>query len=108
MQSESMKHNVSCGQKLNQVLLRLGITHPNFKSFMVDNAQATKMLIVYSFGDPSVKMVSKEQTYFFHWTHSFGRHMKQLITSNTQEWHKALCYNYKTPPLSKKLMFNML
>jgi len=94
--------------KLNQVLLRFGIVHPNFKSFMVDSAQATRMLIVYGFGNPFVKMVGKEGTYFSHWTQSFGRHMKQLITSNSQEWHKALCYDYKTPPLSKKLMFSML
>jgi hypothetical protein len=52
--------------KLNQLLLRFGIVHPNFKSFMVDSAQATRMLIVYSFGDLSMKMVGEERTYFFH------------------------------------------
>jgi hypothetical protein len=73
--------------KFNQMLLRFGIAHPNFKSFMVDNVQAIRMLIVYGFGDPSIKMVGKERTYFFHWIHSFGRHMKQLITSNNGTRH---------------------
>jgi hypothetical protein len=74
--------------KLNQVLLRFGTAHPNFQSFVVDSAQATRMLMVYGFGYPFVKMVGKEQTYFLYWTHSFGKHMKQLITSNSQKWHK--------------------
>jgi hypothetical protein len=34
---------------------------------------------MYGFRDAYVKMVNKEQTWFFHLTQSFDKHKKQLI-----------------------------
>jgi hypothetical protein len=60
----------------------LGVRHgslkPNFKGFMVDNAQANWNIIkiVYGFRDPYGRMVDKECTHLFHWSHSLNKHTK--------------------------------
>jgi hypothetical protein len=46
-----------------------GLFNPNFKGFMVNNAQINwnSMWTMYNFGDPSEPMVDREQIYFFHY-----------------------------------------
>ncbi len=39
MQSESIEAQYVMWTKLNQVMIRFGLAHPNFKGFMVDSAQ---------------------------------------------------------------------
>jgi hypothetical protein len=53
-------------------------------------------------------MVDKEQIFVFHWTQSFGRHIKQLIALKFHDKNKALCYKYKKPCPWRKLTFDML
>jgi len=64
---------------------------------MADNAQVNWNVvhIVYGTKDPTMKMVDKERTCFFHWTQSFDKHTKQLIAPEFHDQHKALCYDYK-------------
>ncbi len=61
---------------------------------MVDNTQTNwnVVRIVYGLGDPSIRMVDKEHTYLFHWSHSIDKHTKQLIKPKLQDEHKALCH----------------
>jgi hypothetical protein len=58
-----------------------GVPNPNFKGFMVDNAQANwnTIQIVYGSGDLNELMVEKECMCYFHWTQSMDRHTKQQI-----------------------------
>ncbi len=58
-----------------------GVPNPNFKGFMVDNAQVNWNIvrIVYGSGDFSELMVEKEQMCYFHWTQSMDIHTKQQI-----------------------------
>ncbi len=62
MQSESTKAQCVMWTKLNQVMLKFGLANPNFKGFMVDNAQANSNVanIVYSSRNVFVKMIGKE------------------------------------------------
>jgi hypothetical protein len=62
------------------------LTNPNFKRFMVDNAQANwnDVRIMYGSGDASMKMVDKERTCLFHWIQQLDRHTKQLIAPKLQ------------------------
>jgi hypothetical protein len=64
---------------------------------MTDNAQVNwnAVRIVYSYGNATVKMVDKECTCLFQWTHSLDRHTKQLIKLKLQDQHKAFCFDYK-------------
>jgi hypothetical protein len=59
-------------KKLDQVMLKFGLANPNFKGFKVNNAHpigmSFRLHIVYNFGNPSMKMVDKEQTCLFYWT----------------------------------------
>ncbi len=53
-------------------MLKFGLANPNFKGFKVNNAHpigmSFRLHIVYNFGNPSMKMVDKEQTCLFYWT----------------------------------------
>jgi hypothetical protein len=55
--------------QLNETMLKNKFPKPNFKGFMVDNAQINwnVVIIVYGLGDPYVKMVDMEHTYLFHY-----------------------------------------
>ncbi len=57
-------------QKLNNVMIKNVVSHPNFKGFMVDSAQANQnaIYIVYGLDDPCEPMVEKERTCYFHQT----------------------------------------
>jgi hypothetical protein len=54
--------------KLIEMMLKHMFSKPNFKGFMVDNAQANWnfIKIVYGSRDPFIKMVNKECTCLFH------------------------------------------
>jgi hypothetical protein len=56
--------------KLNTVVRKKRLGMPIFKGFMVDGAQANLngIHIVYGMGNPTMKMVDKGWTFFFHWT----------------------------------------
>jgi hypothetical protein len=45
-----------------------GVTNLNFKGFMACSAQGNwnVLRIIYEYGDPTVAMINKEQTCFFH------------------------------------------
>jgi hypothetical protein len=47
--------------KLNTIVLKKGVTNPNFKGFMVDNAQANWNLvyIIYGIGNPIVNIIDE-------------------------------------------------
>ncbi len=64
---------------------------------MVNNVHANWNGVCFMYGskDASMKMVDKERTCLFHWTQLFDTHTKQLIAPELQEWHKALCFEYK-------------
>jgi hypothetical protein len=49
-------------KKLNAIVLKKGVTNPNFKWFMVDSAQANWNVvhIVYGIRDCTVEMIDKE------------------------------------------------
>jgi hypothetical protein len=73
------------------------VSKTNFKGFMVDSTQVSWniIIIVYGFGNPSIRMVDEECTYLFHWSHSLNKHTKQLIIPKLQDAHKVLCHEYK-------------
>jgi hypothetical protein len=50
-------------------MLKYGVVGTKFKGFMVDIAQANwnVVRIVYGFVDPTMEMVNKERSCFFHW-----------------------------------------
>jgi hypothetical protein len=77
-------------------MLKHGFLKPNFKAFMADNAHANwnVIRIIYSYGDPSIRMIDKECTCIFHWTQSFDKNTKQLIRPNLQDQHNVLCHEY--------------
>jgi hypothetical protein len=66
-------------KKLNETMLKHRFPKPNFKGFMVNNAQANWNVIIYGSKDSSIKMVDKERTCLFHWTQPLDKHTKQLI-----------------------------
>jgi len=78
MQFEDMEAQCILWKKLNAIIEKKGLGMPIFKGFMVDNAQANwnDVHIVYGTRDHVIKMVNKEQTYFFHWTWTFDIHTK--------------------------------
>jgi len=92
MQSKDIKAQCILWRKLNAIVLKKGVRNPNFKGFMVDNAQANWNVvhIVYGIRYPIVKLIDKEHTCLFHWTQSLDKHTKQLIASKFQDWHKVL------------------
>jgi hypothetical protein len=63
---------------LNRVMERHGVSHPQFKGFMVDSTQVNWIAVrmVYGSGNPSVKMVDRERSCLLHWTTSPNRHLK--------------------------------
>jgi hypothetical protein len=66
-----MSHNECIfWQKLNVIVLKKGVTNPDFKRFMAASAQANWNVvhIIYGNKDPIVKMIDKEQTCFLHST----------------------------------------
>jgi hypothetical protein len=75
-------------------MLKHKFRKPNFKGIMADNTQANwnVVIIVYGYGDPFIRMVDKECTYLFHWSHSFDKHTKQLIKPDLQDEHKVFCH----------------
>jgi hypothetical protein len=79
--------------KLNETMLKHGFPKPNLKGLMVENAQANWNIarIVYGLGKPFVRMVDKECTCLFHWSHSLNKHTKQVIKPKLKDEHKALC-----------------
>ncbi len=83
-------------QKLNATFLKKGVTNPNFKRFMTISAQANwnANCIISESGNPTMKMIDKEQTCLFHCIQSFNKHTKQFIALEFQDRHKALCYEY--------------
>jgi hypothetical protein len=80
-QSEDKDAQVLFWRNLNQVMARHGIPNPYFKGFMADSAQANwnAVRIVYSSGDPSIAIISRERTCFFHWTQSLVKYTKTYI-----------------------------
>ncbi len=64
---------------------------------MADGVQANwnVVCIVYGTRDPTLKMIDKEWTCFFHCTQSFDKHTKQFIALKFHDQHKTLCYDYK-------------
>jgi hypothetical protein len=81
MQFEDIKTQRFMWTKLIEMMLKHRFPKPNFKEFMVDNAQANwnVIKIVYGLRDPYVRMVDKEHTYLFHWIESFNKHTEQMI-----------------------------
>ena len=71
-QSEDKYAQIIFWKNLNYVMIRHGITSPQFQGFMADSAQANwnAIRIVYGGGDPKVPMVGRERVCFFHWTQS--------------------------------------
>jgi hypothetical protein len=70
-------------------MLMKGVPNPNFKGFMVDNAQANWNIvwIVYGSGDPSELMVEREWTCYFHWTQSMDTHKATNQTKDVKIIH---------------------
>jgi len=81
MQFEDIEIQQLMWTKLNETMLKHGFWKPNFKGFMADIAQTNwnVVRIVYGSKDPFVRMVDKECTCSFNWSHSFDKHTKQLI-----------------------------
>jgi hypothetical protein len=78
--------------KLNEMMLKHGFPQPNFKGFMANNTQANWNIVKIVYGSRAfVKMVDKECTCLFHWSHSFDKHTKQMIRLELQDEHKAIC-----------------
>jgi hypothetical protein len=63
-----MKVQCILWKKFNIVVERKRLGTIAFKGFMENNAQANWNIvrIIYGIGDPTMKMVDKKQTYFFH------------------------------------------
>jgi len=59
--------------------------------------------IGYSSNNATVRMVDKERTCLFHWTHSLDRHTKQLMKLKLQDQHKAFCFDYKNSKSLKEV-----
>jgi hypothetical protein len=78
MQYEDLEVQWVMWWNLNKVMANNGVLNPNFKGFMVDNAQANWNIvqIVYGCGDLGELMVDRERTYFFHWNQSMDKHTK--------------------------------
>jgi hypothetical protein len=97
MQFENIKAQQIIWTKFNHTMLKHMYHEPNFKGFMVDNAQANYNVvkIVYNFGDAIVKMVDKNRTCLFHSTQLLDKYTKQLIKPKLQIQHKALYFEYK-------------
>ncbi len=76
MQSEDTKVQQLMWTKLNEMMLKHEFPKPNFKGFMVNNAQANwnTVRIVYGSKDPYIRMVDKECPCLFHWSHSLDKH----------------------------------
>ncbi len=57
-------------RKLNTIVEKKGLGTTILKGFMADGAYENWNVvhIVYGTGDPTIKMVDKEWTCFFHWT----------------------------------------
>jgi hypothetical protein len=96
--------------KLNDMMLKHGFPKPNFKGFMVDNAQANwnTIRIVYGLRELSTTMVDKECTCLFHLTQSLNRHIDQLIKLELQDCHVILCHNTRAQHLLGRLIVSML
>jgi len=70
MWSKDVKTQCIMWSKLNTLVRKKRLGMPIFKGFMVDGAQANLngIHIVYGMGNPTMKMVDKGWTFFFHWT----------------------------------------
>ena len=68
-----------------------------FKGFMADNAQANwnAVKMIYSDGDPTLPMVAREHTCFFHWSPSLDKVTQKYIKLSWQFQHKQICKDYK-------------
>lgn len=55
-------------KKFNKIMLKHINIKPCFKRLMVDNPQANENVVknIYGTRNPTMKMVHKERTYFFH------------------------------------------
>ena len=70
---------------------------------MADNAQANwnGVRMIHGDGDPTLSMVTREHTYFFHWSASLDKvTCKYIIKPSLQFQYKQLCKDYK----DKKIM----
>jgi hypothetical protein len=61
MQSKDTKAQYILWRRLNAIILKKGVTNPNFQGFMVDNAQANRNVvrIVYGTRDLTMKLINK-------------------------------------------------
>jgi hypothetical protein len=68
MQLEDTEARCILWRKQNAIVMNKGVRNPNFKGFVVDITQANgnDVCIVYGTGDPIMKLIDKERTYFFH------------------------------------------
>jgi len=104
MQSEDCAAQIVFWKNLNSVLARHGVSHPKFKGFMADSAQANWNAVrtIYGSGDIHVPMENQERTCLFHWTQSMEKHTKADIRPNLQDQHRLLCKQYKNVVYSKE------
>ena len=74
-----------------------GVPNVNFKGLMAHNAQtnwnAVKM--IYGDGDPSLPMVVRENTCFFHWSASLDKMTQKYIKPSLQFQYKQICKDPK-------------
>lgn len=70
MQSEDTEAQLVFWKNLNLVMEINGVTAPNFKGFMADNAQANwnAVRILYGNGNKEDPMEDRERSCLFHWT----------------------------------------
>jgi hypothetical protein len=93
MQSEDVAAQSVVWKNLNAFMAQHGVDKDNFKGFMADSAQANwnVVRIIYESGDAFEKMVDRERTCLFHWTHSSEKHTKADIRKDLQYQHRILC-----------------
>ena len=77
-------------KKLNFVMLENGVSIVNFKVFMANNSHANWNTVrkIHGVGDPSLPMVGRERTCFFHWSQSLDKVMKKYIMTSLQLQYK--------------------
>jgi hypothetical protein len=97
MQSKDTKVQCIMWTKLNDLMRKDGVENPNFKGFMVDNAQANWNVVEidYGNGDPKVPIENRERTCLLHMTTSLKRHIQKFIKPDMQDQHNPLYKQYK-------------
>lgn len=88
-----------CGGPFVKVMKTNGIHMPQFKGFMVDNAQVNwnvVWIVFYPFGDPTQPLPNKKRTCFFHLVQSMEIHTNRLIwVPHLKAKHMEICNHYK-------------